>query len=101
MIKRGGNAIDAAIATAVCLTVVEPTSNGIGGDAFALVWYEGKLYGLNSCGYAPEGLSCEALERKGIKEIPKYGWIPVTVPGQLQPGGNYQIGLESFHLNNC
>lgn len=83
MIKRGGNAIDAAIATAVCLTVVEPTSNGIGGDAFALVWYEGKLYGLNSCGYAPEGLSCEALERKGIKEIPKYGWIPVTVPGAV------------------
>ena len=83
MIKRGGNAIDAAIATAACLTVVEPTSNGIGGDAFALVWYEGKLYGLNSCGPAPERISLEVLEREGIKEIPKYGWIPVTVPGAV------------------
>src|SRR5690606_13384759 len=83
MTKRGGHTIHADIASAACLTGVEPTTNGIGGDAFALVWYEGKLYGLNSCGYAPEGLSCEALERKGIKEIPKYGWVPVTVPGAV------------------
>ncbi|NMB27984.1 MAG: gamma-glutamyltransferase family protein [Tissierellia bacterium] len=81
ILKKGGNAIDAAIATAACLTVVEPTSNGIGGDAFALVWYKDKLHGLNSCGYAPKGLSIEILKEKGIEEIPKYGWIPVTVPG--------------------
>ncbi|NLY67795.1 MAG: gamma-glutamyltransferase, partial [Tissierellia bacterium] len=81
IIKKGGNAIDAAIATAACLTVLEPTSNGIGGDAFALVWYEDKLYGLNSSGFAPENLSLERLEQDGIKEIPKYGWVPVTVPG--------------------
>lgn len=81
ILKKGGNAIDAAIATAACLTVVEPTSNGIGGDAFAIVWYKDKLYGLDSCGYAPENLSLEELEKQGIKEIPKYGWIPVTVPG--------------------
>ena len=81
IIKKGGNAIDAAIATAACLTVVEPTSNGIGGDAFALIWYKDKLLGLNSCGYAPENLSLERLEADGIKEIPKYGWVPVTVPG--------------------
>lgn len=81
IIKKGGNAIDAAIATAACLTVVEPTSNGIGGDAFALVWHDGRLFGLNSCGYAPERLSLETLESQGIKEIPKYGWVPVTVPG--------------------
>ena len=53
ILKKGGNAIDAAIATAVTLTVVEPTSNGIGGDAFALVWTGGKLHGLNSSGPSP------------------------------------------------
>lgn len=81
IMKRGGNAIDAAIATAACLTVVEPTSNGIGGDAFALVWTKGELHGLNSSGPAPEGISLEAVMRLGHKEMPKYGWIPVTVPG--------------------
>lgn len=81
MIKMGGNAIDAAIATAACLTVVEPTSNGIGGDAFVLVWTKGKLHGLNSSGPAPRGISIDALKNKGYKEIPKFGMIPVTVPG--------------------
>jgi gamma-glutamyltranspeptidase/glutathione hydrolase len=81
MLKHGGNAIDAAIAVAACLTVVEPTSNGIGGDAFALVWNNGKLYGLNSSGPAPLGISIEKLKRKGYKKIPRHGWCPVTVPG--------------------
>ena len=81
ILKKGGNAIDGAIATAACLTVVEPTSNGIGGDAFALVWHKDKLHGLNSCGFAPEGLSIKGLQKQGIKKMPKYGWIPVTVPG--------------------
>ncbi|MCF6093767.1 gamma-glutamyltransferase family protein [Microaerobacter geothermalis] len=81
MLKRGGNAVDAAIATAACLTVMEPTSNGIGGDAFALVWIDGKLHGLNSSGPAPKSISIEAVHKAGYKEIPKYGWIPVTVPG--------------------
>ncbi|GIM45128.1 gamma-glutamyltransferase [Collibacillus ludicampi] len=81
MLKKGGNAIDAAIATAACLTVVEPTSNGIGGDAFALVWTNGKLHGLNASGPAPQGISIEVLQRKGLSEIPKYGLLPVTVPG--------------------
>ncbi|GIQ65068.1 hypothetical protein PACILC2_36360 [Paenibacillus cisolokensis] len=81
ILRKGGNAIDAAIATAAALTVVEPGSNGIGGDAFALVWYKGKLHGLNSSGPAPRSLSIEALKRAGVNEIPKYGWIPVTVPG--------------------
>jgi len=81
ILKKGGNAIDAAIATAACLTVVDPTSNGIGGDAFALVWTKGELHGLNASGPAPAGISIEALERLGYKEMPEYGWIPVTVPG--------------------
>jgi gamma-glutamyltranspeptidase/glutathione hydrolase len=57
ILKKGGNAVDAAIATAACLTIVEPTSNGIGGDAFALVWSKGKLHGLNASGPKKSGAS--------------------------------------------
>jgi gamma-glutamyltranspeptidase / glutathione hydrolase len=53
ILKAGGNAIDAAVAAAACLTVTEPTSNGIGGDAFALIWSRGKLHGLNASGPSP------------------------------------------------
>ncbi|MEJ8547644.1 gamma-glutamyltransferase family protein [Brevibacillus borstelensis] len=81
MLKRGGNAVDAAIATAACLTVVEPTSNGIGGDAYALVWTDGRLHGLNASGPAPGGISIEAVKAHGHEQMPTYGWLPVTVPG--------------------
>ena len=64
VLKKGGNAIDAAIATAVSLTVLEPPSNGIGSDLFALVWYHGRLYGLNGSGPAPMGLSREVVLHK-------------------------------------
>ena len=59
MFWAGGNAIDAAIATAIALTVVEPTSNGIGSDAFALVWDGDKLHGLNGSGKSPAGLTLD------------------------------------------
>jgi gamma-glutamyltranspeptidase / glutathione hydrolase len=81
MLDRGGNAIDAAIATAACLTVVEPTSNGIGSDAFALVWTGGKLHGLNASGPAPKSISIDAVREQGHEVMPEHGWIPVTVPG--------------------
>lgn len=81
ILKKGGNAIDAAIATATCLTVVEPTSNGVGGDAFAIVWVKNKLYALNSSGPAPLGISIEAVKKSGHNKMPGYGWEPVTVPG--------------------
>jgi gamma-glutamyltranspeptidase/glutathione hydrolase len=81
MLQKGGNAVDAAIATAAALTVVEPTSNGIGGDSFALVWMKDTMYGLNASGKSPELLTRESLLAKGITEIPKHGFIPVTVPG--------------------
>lgn len=81
VLKKGGNAIDAAVATAACLSVVEPCSNGIGGDAFAIVWHEGKMYGLNSSGPAPQLLTAKMLCDKGYKEMPAHGWEPVTVPG--------------------
>lgn len=81
ILKKGGNAVDAAIATAACLTVVQPTSNGIGGDAFAIVWMKDQLYGLNASGKAPTLLSIDALHQRGYQEMPKYGFAPVTVPG--------------------
>jgi gamma-glutamyltranspeptidase / glutathione hydrolase len=83
ILKLGGNAIDAAIAVAACLTVVEPTSNGIGGDNFALVWHQNKLHGLNSSGSAPSSLSFDALKNRGLSEIPRFGFVPVTVPGAV------------------
>ncbi len=86
VLKKGGNAMDAAVATASALTVVEPTANGIGSDAFALVWSakDQKLYGLNSSGPAPMAASVEAVlgdKRDNDGKMPTYGWIPVTVPG--------------------
>lgn len=81
VMHNGGNAIDAAIATAAALTVVEPTSNGIGGDAFALVWVKDKLHGLNSSGPAPRNISPEAVKALGFAQMPVHGVVPITVPG--------------------
>ena len=80
-LRRGGNAVDAAIATAAALTVVEPTSNGIGGDTFAIVWHQGQMHGLNASGPAPAAISLEAVARSGARQMPQHGWTPVTVPG--------------------
>ena len=82
ILKKGGNAIDAAVATAAALTVVEPTSNGIGSDAFAIVWHEGALKGLNASGPAPETLTIEKAKSLGYGDVlPRFGWAPATVPG--------------------
>lgn len=81
VLLRGGNAVDAAVATAVTLTVVEPASCGMGGDAFALVWDGQKLHGLNGSGRAPQSLTAETVIRQGHEEMPGKGWLPVTVPG--------------------
>jgi gamma-glutamyltranspeptidase/glutathione hydrolase len=80
-LQRGGNAVDAAIATAIALTVVEPTSNGIGADAFALVWDGTRLHGLNGSGRAPAGHTLSLFQEQGLQEIPARGWPAVTVPG--------------------
>jgi len=81
MLQRGGNAVDAALATAITLTVVEPTSNGIGADAFALVWDGNTLHGLNGSGRAPATHTPELFAGLGHTQIPGKGWLPVTVPG--------------------
>ncbi|MCL2094097.1 MAG: gamma-glutamyltransferase family protein [Treponema sp.] len=81
VLQGGGNAIDAAVAAAAALTVTEPCSNGIGGDAFALIWSGGKLHGLNASGRAPMKLSIDKLLSQGHREIPMYGWAPTMVPG--------------------
>jgi gamma-glutamyltranspeptidase/glutathione hydrolase len=78
-LARGGNAVDAALAAAITLTVVEPTSNGIGSDAFAILWDGEKLVGLNASGRAPAGWTPERF--KGRSAMPTLGWDCVTVPG--------------------
>ncbi|MBE6990216.1 MAG: gamma-glutamyltransferase family protein [Ruminococcaceae bacterium] len=86
ILRRGGNAMDAAVAAAATLTVVEPTANGIGSDAFALVWSEKdrRLFGLNASGPAPMLASAERVLSDGNDcggKMPRRGWTPVTVPG--------------------
>ena len=81
MLLQGGNAVDAAIATATTLTVVEPWVNGIGADAFSIVWDGTKLHGLNGSGRAPGTHTPELFEKLGHTSMPGSGWLPVTVPG--------------------
>lgn len=84
MLQAGGSAVDAAVAAAAALAVLEPTANGLGGDGFALIWDGTKLHGINGSGRAPAALTVEALQRAGHKELPIHGWLPVTVPGVVQ-----------------
>ena len=85
VLRKGGNAIDAAIAANAVLGLVEPTGCGTGGDLFAIVWSaeEQKLFGLNSSGPAPQNISIQKLKDRGINKIPPYGALPVTVPGAV------------------
>jgi len=81
MLLAGGNAVDAALAAAIALTVVEPTSNGIGSDAFAILWDGSALHGLNSSGRAPQAWSPQRFA--GMSAMPALGWDTVTVPGAV------------------
>ncbi len=80
VLKKGGNAVDAAIATAAALTVVEPTSNGIGSDNFAIIWKDGKLHGINGSGRAPLAFKLKEFLRRGFTSMPDKGWASATVP---------------------
>jgi len=81
MLVHGGNAVDAALAAAITLTVVEPTSNGVGSDAFAIVWDGKALHGLNGSGRSPRAWSAERFA--GLGRMPQFGWDAVTVPGAV------------------
>ena len=85
ILKQGGTAVDAAIAANIALGLMEPTGNGIGGDLFAIIWdaQSNKLHGLNASGPAPVNLSIDYFEQQGLKKIPAYGPLPVTVPGAV------------------
>ena len=101
IMRQGGNAIDAAIATAATLTVVEPTSNGIGGDAYALVWVNDKLHGLNASGPAPASLTIEAVKSAGHEKMPTFGPIPVTVPGVPAAWAELSRKFGKLSLHDC
>ncbi len=83
IMKQGGNAIDAAVAMAAAMPVLEPTGNGLGSDAFALVWIEKekKLYGLNASGISPKNITAQAVRDQGFSEVPRAGWLPTMVAG--------------------
>src|SRR4051812_38295150 len=83
ILKRGGNAVDAAIATNAAMGVVEPMSCGMGGDLFAIVWEAKtqKLYGLNASGRAPYAATIDYFESRGLKQIPTFGPLSWSVPG--------------------
>jgi len=89
ILKKGGNAIDAAIAANAAIGLMEPTGNGIGGDLFAIIWSakDKKLYGLNASGRSPKGLTLKQLKQElkklGRDNIPPYGLLPISVPGTV------------------
>lgn len=85
VMKSGGSAVDAAIAANAALGLMEPTGNGIGGDLFAIVWdpKTQQLYGYNGSGRSPRSLTLAEFQRRGLKEIPATGPLPVSVPGAV------------------
>lgn len=85
VLKKGGSAVDAAIAANAVLGLVEPTGNGIGGDLFAIVWdaKSQRLYGLNGSGRSPHSLTLEELKKRDLIQIPALGPLPVSVPGTV------------------
>ncbi|WP_422485106.1 gamma-glutamyltransferase family protein [Gudongella sp. DL1XJH-153] len=93
IMKSGGNAFDAAVAAAAALVVVEPTGCGLGSDAFAILYSDGEIYGLNGSGYSPKDLTIDYIENLGLQNVPKYGPLPVMVPGVV---ASWKAIIERF-----
>ncbi|MFN8481723.1 MAG: gamma-glutamyltransferase [Anaerolineae bacterium] len=93
ILLAGGNAVDAAVATAAVLNVVEPVSTGMGGDVFALIWHEGQPYALNASGRAPAALTLDLLRSRGYTSMPYLGPLPITAPGAV---GGWCEAVERF-----
>ncbi|MCK9509874.1 MAG: gamma-glutamyltransferase family protein [Pigmentiphaga sp.] len=81
ILRMGGNAVDAALAAAMALTIVEPMACGIGGDAFAIISAKGRLHGLNGSGRSPRAWTAGYFQERHGGVIPRHGWDAVTVPG--------------------
>jgi gamma-glutamyltranspeptidase / glutathione hydrolase len=81
ILKEGGNAVDAAIAMAAMANITEPMMNGLGGDAFVMIYWQGKLHGLNASGRAGRAMTAETLRQSGWTHMPQAGWGSVSVPG--------------------
>src|SRR5213595_3652690 len=106
ILKRGGSAVDAAIAANATLGLMEPVSNGIGGDLFAIVYSakENKLYGINGSGRSPLGLNYDQmkaeLDKLGRKTIPPHGMIPISVPGCVDAWSELHKKFGKLKLSN-
>lgn len=99
ILRKGGNAVDAAVATAACMTVVEPTTNGIGSDTFALVWDGQRLHGLNGSGRSPKALDAERILR--LDKYPRTGWDAITVPGCVRAWVDLNARFGRIRFAEC
>src|SRR5437879_13643546 len=106
ILKRGGSAVDAAIAANATLGLMEPVSNGIGGDLFAIIYSakENKLYGINGSGRSPLGLSYDQMKAELTKldrqAIPPLGMMPISVPGCVAGWAALQHKFGNFKLRH-
>src|SRR5437588_3149175 len=106
ILKRGGSAVDAAIATNATLGLMEPVSNGIGGDLFAIVYSakENKLYGINGSGRSPQGLSYDQMKTElaklNRKTIPPTGMLPISAPGTVDAWAELHKRFGKLNLSD-